>query len=72
MDNKVERDINKLIRNNKYYLPTKKYKLEIKTVVKPINEEDTFEVTDKAFIGSGTLINSKFLDLAREFLESLL
>jgi len=50
----------------------KKYKLEIKTVVKPLNEEDTFEVTDKAFIGSGTLINSKFLNQLKVPEESII
>ena len=40
----------------------KKYELEIKTVVKPLNEKDTFQVTDEAFTGSGYIINSKFLN----------
>jgi len=40
----------------------KKYNLEIKTVVKPSNEKDDFEVTDEAFTGSGKIINSKFLN----------
>ncbi|MDA9598914.1 leucine--tRNA ligase, partial [Candidatus Pelagibacter sp.] len=40
----------------------KKYKLEIKTVVKPDNENDNFIVKDEAYSGPGTLINSKFLD----------
>jgi len=40
----------------------KKYKLEIKTVVKPSQESDNFKVTDQAYTGEGELINSKFLN----------
>ena len=40
----------------------KKYNLEIKTVVKPKNERDSFEVKDEAYTGSGNLINSEFLN----------
>ena len=40
----------------------KKYKLEIKTVVKPYNADDNFEITDKVYTGSGKLINSEFLN----------
>ncbi len=40
----------------------KKYNLEIKTVVKPINENDKFKVTDQAYPGPGILINSDFLN----------
>tara|TARA_Y100001970_G_scaffold189917_1_gene230886 strand:+ start:1064 stop:3610 length:2547 start_codon:yes stop_codon:yes gene_type:complete len=40
----------------------KKYKLEIKTVVRPHNEEETFEVNEEAYPGSGILINSEFLN----------
>ncbi len=40
----------------------KKYNLEIKTVVKPHHEEETFQVTDKAYPGEGVLINSEFLN----------
>ena len=40
----------------------KKYKLEIKTVVKPKDENDEFEVSNEAYTGAGTLINSKFLN----------
>ena len=39
-----------------------KYKLQIKTVVKPIDSDDSFEVTDTAYIGPGAIFNSKFLD----------
>ena len=40
----------------------KKYGLEIKTVVKPLKENDTFKVIKEAFTGSGKIINSKFLN----------
>ena len=36
--------------------------MEIKTVVKPINENDKFKVTDQAYPGPGILINSDFLN----------
>jgi len=39
-----------------------KYKLEIKTVVRPKDENDNFKVKDKAYTGGGNIINSKFLD----------
>ena len=38
----------------------KKYNLEIKTVVKPQNENDNFTVQNEAYPGPGTLINSVF------------
>ena len=40
----------------------KKYGLEIKTVVKPIEENNTFKVSNEAYTGPGEIINSKFLD----------
>ena len=40
----------------------KKYKLEIKTVVKPLEEKDTYKVKDEAYSGSGTIINSDLLN----------
>ena len=40
----------------------KKYKLKIKTVVKPKNENDKFEVKGEAYTGSGIIINSDFLN----------
>ena len=40
----------------------KKYNLEIKTVVKPNNENDNFEVSTEAYPGPGILINSEFLN----------
>jgi len=40
----------------------KKYNLKIKTVVRPNNENDTFEVNKEAYSGAGIVINSKFLN----------
>ena len=40
----------------------KKYNLEIKTVVRPSDENDKFKVKDEAFSGSGVIINSNFLN----------
>ena len=40
----------------------KKYSLEIKTVVKPFNEQDTFKIIDKPHTEAGIIINSKFLN----------
>ncbi len=40
----------------------KKYNLEIKTVVKPNEETDVFQVREEAYSGSGLIINSKFLN----------
>jgi leucyl-tRNA synthetase len=39
-----------------------KYNLNIKTVVKPENESDTFKVNTEAFTDKGVIFNSKFLD----------
>jgi leucyl-tRNA synthetase len=39
-----------------------KYNLNVKTVVKPENENKNFKITHKAYTGPGTLFNSKFLD----------
>ena len=39
-----------------------KYNLDIKTVVRPENELDTFVVRKEAYSGNGILINSKFLN----------
>ena len=39
-----------------------KYKLPIKTVVKPNDENDSFSVKNEAYTGSGVIINSKFLN----------
>ncbi|MDC3035785.1 leucine--tRNA ligase [Candidatus Pelagibacter sp.] len=40
----------------------KKYNLEIKTVVKPKEEDDKFIVKNEAYSGPGILINSEFLN----------
>jgi len=40
----------------------KKYNLSIKTVVKPTNSNEDFIVSDEAYTGPGTLINSDFLN----------
>jgi len=40
----------------------KKYKLEIKTVVRPDEKPDSFVVENEAYTGQGKLINSDFLD----------
>ena len=40
----------------------KKYDLEIKTVVRPNDKDESFEVLDEAYSGPGVLINSDFLN----------
>ena len=40
----------------------KKYNLKIKTVVKPTDQKDDYEVNNEAYSGSGLLINSNFLN----------
>ena len=40
----------------------KKYKLNIKTVVRPLDKNNDFQVKDEAFIEDGVMINSSFLD----------
>ncbi len=40
----------------------KKYDLKIKTVVKPDDEDETFQVSSEAYTGPGVLINSDFLN----------
>jgi leucyl-tRNA synthetase len=39
-----------------------KYKLKIKTVVKPIDADDNFSIDKEAYTGSGIVINSNFLN----------
>ena len=39
-----------------------KYKLKVKTVVKPIDEKDNFNVKKEAYTGPGIIINSEFLN----------
>ena len=40
----------------------KKYKLDIKTVVRPKDQNDNFKVNNEAFIEDGIMINSSFLN----------
>ncbi len=40
----------------------KKYDLEIKTVVRPNDKDESFKVLDEAYSGAGVLINSDFLN----------
>ncbi len=40
----------------------KKYKLQIKTVVRPADKNDNFEIQNEAYPGPGILINSDFLN----------
>ena len=40
----------------------KKYNLKIKTVVKPKDKDDTYQVTEEAYTGDGLMINSSFLN----------
>ncbi len=40
----------------------KKYNLEINTVVRPNDKKDNFEVSNEAYVGQGTIINSEFLN----------
>ena len=49
----------------------KKYNLEIKTVVKPTNETEDYEVTTEPYVGEGQLINSKFLNNLKVPTESI-
>ena len=39
-----------------------KYNLNVNAVVKPMNEDSKFKITDKAYSGPGEMYNSKFLD----------
>ena len=50
----------------------KKYKLKITTVVKPEKYDGNFEVTDKAYVDSGIIINSKLLDGLKAPNESII
>ena len=40
----------------------KKYNLEIKTVVRPVDQNEKFEVKDQAYPGPGIIINSDYLN----------
>ena len=50
----------------------KKYKLNIKTVVKPLNESDDYTVKNEAYSGPGVLINSDILNDLKAPDESVL
>ncbi len=50
----------------------KKYDLEIKTVVRPNDEDGSFKVLDEAYPGPGVLINSDFLNGLRAPENSIL
>ena len=39
-----------------------KYKLKVKTVVKPIDADDNFSIDKESYTGSGIVINSNFLN----------
>ena len=49
-----------------------KYKLEVKTVVKPENEDINFKIINEAYTGPGTICNSKFLDNLKAPNESII
>ena len=49
-----------------------KYKLKVKAVVKPINEDNDFEIKNEAYTGPGLIFNSKFLDNLKVPEESIL
>jgi len=49
-----------------------KYNLNIKTVVKPTNEDTKFTVKDKAYSGPGEIYNSEFLDGLKAPEESII
>ena len=49
----------------------KKYDLDIKTVVRPKEENENFKVLNEPYIGPGIIINSKFLDGAKVPDESI-
>jgi leucyl-tRNA synthetase len=49
-----------------------KYKLKVKTVVRPENESNNFKITNEAYTGSGVICNSKFLDDLKAPEESII
>ncbi len=49
-----------------------KYKLNVKTVVKPTDEKNTFKVKNEAYTGPGEIINSEFLNGLKAPEESVL
>jgi len=50
----------------------KKYNLEIKTVVKPLDQNDDYKVINEAYTGPGSIINSKFLNKLKVPEESII
>ena len=50
----------------------KKYELEIKTVVRPLDESENYEVKNKAYTEHGVIINSDFLNGLKAPEESIL
>ncbi len=50
----------------------KKYKLNIKTVVRPVDESDDYQVKKEAYTGSGVMINSEYLNNLKVPEESIL
>ncbi len=40
----------------------KKYNLDIKTVVRPLEKDENYKVTEEAYTGPGIIINSNYLD----------
>ena len=50
----------------------KKYNLTIKTVVKPLDENDNYHVKDEAYAGPGIIINSNYLNGLKVPEESVL
>ena len=40
-----------------------KYKIPFKTVVKPLEEDDSYSVSNTAYTGPGEIFNSEFLNL---------
>jgi len=49
-----------------------KYGLEIKPVVKPINEDQNFKINDVAYTGPGVIFNSNYLDGLKAPEESII
>ena len=50
----------------------KKYDLEIKTVVRPTDKDESFKVKNEAYSGPGKVINSKFLNNLKAPDESII
>ena len=50
----------------------KKYNLEIKTVVRPFDEDDNYQVANESYPGEGVIINSEFLNGLKAPKESVI